>query len=146
MAYWPRNTTCRKTKKTHTEKVIPAVPQSEIWVKCLASQSRKAGEKCGEIFGEMFHHRFSSFNFQGKSPREISHKFLHTSGPQIPQGLNQNSFTAILWELGAPKKKGGTCLSYRYRYRSEILRRINVLLTPPPSSYGSVRIVVLNSP
>ena len=44
--------------------------------------------------------RFSPFNFQGKWPQEILHKFLHTSGPPIPHGLNQNFFTAILWELG----------------------------------------------
>ena len=29
---------------------------------------------------------FSSFNFQGNWPQYISHKFLHTSGPQIPHG------------------------------------------------------------
>ena len=44
--------------------------------------------------------RFSCFGFQGKWPQKISRKFLHASGPRIPQGLNQNSFTALLWELG----------------------------------------------
>ena len=59
-------------------------------------------------FGEIFR-RFLSFNFQGKWPQEISHKFLHTARPQIPHALNQNSFTARLWELGGPKiEKRGT--------------------------------------
>ena len=43
-------------------------------------------------------------NVRPSISREFGHKkfhkkFLHTSGPQIPHGWTQNSFTAILWEL-----------------------------------------------
>ena len=46
---------------------VPAIPQSEV----LAKFFEEIGEKCGEIF-----RRFSSFNFQGKWPQNISRKIL----------------------------------------------------------------------
>ena len=52
-------------------------------MKILACQFQKTGE-IRQSFSIVFY-RFSSFNFQGKRPQDISHKFLHTSGPQIPR-------------------------------------------------------------
>ena len=45
-------------------------------------------------------------NVQGQRPQETSHKFLHTSGHQIPQGQKQDSVTALLWELLGFGKRG----------------------------------------
>ena len=56
--------------------------------------------KMRRSFGIFFSLIFA-LRFPGNWPQETSHKFLPTAGPQIPYGLNQNSFTAILWELGA---------------------------------------------
>ena len=62
----------------------------------------KDWRKTQRNFGESFC-RFSSFNFQGKGPQNISRKFLPVSGPQIPQGLNQNSFHCDTLGVSRPK-------------------------------------------
>ena len=64
---------------------MPIVPQSEIQVKFLEKYFQGDWWETRRNFGEIFRW-FSSFNFQGNWPQKNSHKFLHTSGPQIPHG------------------------------------------------------------
>ena len=83
---------------------MPKVPQSETQVNYLACQFQDIGEECCEILSKF------SVDFRPSPSREnghkkCSHKFLHSSGPQIPQGLNQNSFIATCWELAGPNKQ-----------------------------------------
>ena len=76
----------------------PERNSGETFGKSISKDWRKARRNLGEIY-----RRFSSFDFQGKWPQNYSRNFFYTSEPQIPQGVNLNSFTAMLWEVGGPR-------------------------------------------
>ena len=80
--------------------VISVIPQSEVPAKFL----QETGDKCSENSANIFW-RFSSFNFQGKWPREISRKVcdIYHSAPSQVLSLLQ------LWRWGPDR--GGPILS-----------------------------------
>ena len=57
------NQTCTELRSTISRHILPPISLKLLQIFCS----------------------FSSFNFQGNLSQEISHTFLHTSGPQVPQ-------------------------------------------------------------
>ena len=85
---------------------MAVVPESEIRVNLLACQIQKTGEICGKLLATIFADFRLQINYvQEKWQLDISHKPSTHQDHKFPQGLNQNSLTPMLLELGCPNYK-----------------------------------------